>query len=340
MELEDFTIFDIFVKKTDLYMILSINNLPVHENEICIKYENQILIPKDKLEKDLYEPILIFVYDFSNNSNNSNTNFVTITYKKNNYNYFFGVCPQKNKKKIALTTLFKYDIFSFPFFYEYYKNQGVEDFYIYYNGKLSDLNQDVFSNKKNVCLIEWNFRYINPEKYKYMHHAQLGQIHHSLYKFGKDYYDYMIFCDFDEYFHIKDQKICDLITNNPTIDKFVFNNYWCNTLDNRIPKTIDDMKTVICTKHKEELYNYPLFISSPQGVTNINRQFYGRTKNIFKLDHLLLLGVHVDISWNKIPEVLETDLFMLHFYKWSGNKRENPSIKELEDRKYFLYNLF
>ena len=48
----------------------------------------------------------------------------------------------KEQNNIALTTLFKDDYELFPFFYEYYKNQGVEHFYMYYNGILNDILQE------------------------------------------------------------------------------------------------------------------------------------------------------------------------------------------------------
>ena len=44
---------------------------------------------------------------------------------------------------------------------------------------------------------------------KYRHHAQLGQIHHAIYYYGKDICDYMIFCDLDEYLFIPNNSIIE-----------------------------------------------------------------------------------------------------------------------------------
>ena len=80
--------------------------------------------------------------------------------------------------------------------------QGVDHFYMYYNGKLTQEIIDKF-NFPNVTLIEWDFRYWNCMKtYKWGHHAQMGQLSDAIYRYGKDNYDYMIFNDMDEFFYI------------------------------------------------------------------------------------------------------------------------------------------
>jgi len=352
MELEDFTIFDIFIKNNFLYMILSINRDPVTENDLVVQLNNQILTLNHKLVKDLYEPILIFVYDIPIFMV---LEVLNITYKNHTYNLkdlniTLKICKPKNKKKLALTTLFKHNLKElFELFYDYYTKQGVEDFYIYYNGSFEELKTleepetlNFITSKKNVFLIEWNFRYFNiGEKYKYLHHAQLGQIHDALYKYGKMYYDYMIFCDFDEYLHIPNSTILQLIENNPNIDRFVFNNIWSSTIDNKIPKNSEDLKSIIKWKTINRIHTYPLCI----GNNNYIRQTFGRTKNIYKIDDLLLLGIHVDICWKKNPETIEDPgrLQLLHFHKWGGTFNgklwREISNEEIENNEHVVYNM-
>jgi hypothetical protein len=58
-------------------------------------------------------------------------------------------------------------------------------------------------------------------KLEIIHHAQPGQIQHALYKYGKNEYTYMIFNDLDEYMHIKNKKLIDII-NESNYDSIQF----------------------------------------------------------------------------------------------------------------------
>ncbi len=69
---------------------------------------------------------------------------------------------------------------------------------MYYNGKITDEIMKYY-NKKDITLIEWDYIYWNDNSLEYGHHAQLGQIHDAIYRYGKDNSEYIIFCDLDEY---------------------------------------------------------------------------------------------------------------------------------------------
>ena len=114
---------------------------------------------------------------------------------------------------LSLTTLFNHAEYLFPMiFYKYYKAHGVDHFYLYYNGEIPDhiRNSPAFA-RDDVTLIPWNYRYWNDQsKSVFLHHAQIGQMNHALYKYGKGSSDYMVFNDFDEYF-LCPERLCDLI---------------------------------------------------------------------------------------------------------------------------------
>ena len=94
-----------------------------------------------------------------------------------------------------------------------------------YNGLLNDKIKEIF-NYDDVTLIEWDFRYWNDkEKHKYKRHAQAEQIHHALYKYGKDNYKYMIFNDLDEYFFIPNIKLIDYIKSKSNVTSLVLKIY-------------------------------------------------------------------------------------------------------------------
>ena len=79
----DFTLFDIFWKNNDIYLVLSINNEEVNENDLNVSVNNINLVLKKKIIKkeewSVCEPVLIFIY--GDNNINENELLVNITYK-------------------------------------------------------------------------------------------------------------------------------------------------------------------------------------------------------------------------------------------------------------------
>lgn len=337
MEFHDFTVFDVFYKDNKIYLILSVNIDPVDENNLDIKIDGKTIHLNEKIirwSKWGNESTIILIYDYipdvatteelhsviETDITQRNTDLelkqeVTdasgvpskpneVTIKYNNI-----TCTQKvslvvtgsDKKNLALTTLFKNDYYLFPIFYQYYKKQGVEHFYMYYNGILTDEIKDYF-HYDDVTLIEWNFRYWSPPTSTGItpHHAQMAQIHHAIYKYGKTNYNYMIFNDLDEYLYIPDQKLIDFIKANPEIDTFGFHNIWSITVDKNIPDTFPD--TII---------------------TDTQKIHYGRrSKNIHKLDSIKTIGIHVHNSYqNNINPKRIHGLDMYHFYNWTKRNR-------------------
>jgi len=110
---------------------------------------------------------------------------------------------------------------------------------MYYNGIINDKIIKIcnISNLLDVTLIQWNYQYYN-YGCKYEHHAQPGQLHHAIYRYGKDICNYMIFCDFDEYLYIPDYTLLQYIMLNKDIDVIGFVNRWSKSIDNIIPKTL------------------------------------------------------------------------------------------------------
>jgi hypothetical protein len=177
----------------------------------------------------------------------------------------------------------------------------VQHFYLYYNGLLRDLDQntkDFCANKADITLIEWNYRYWNPKNYMVRHHAQMGQMHHALYKYGKQNSKYMIFCDFDEYMKVN-IKLIDLIKSGKEL--YGFRNVWSNTLDNKIPKEIPNKILtggVVC----------------PWGH---------RSKNVIRTDAIDLMAVHEPRNFDNSRDADKNNV-MFHFYSWCKTDRSKP----------------
>ena len=313
--------FDIFYKNNKIYMIMPIYNEQAFPGYITITINNQILKLTDSHVKDSNEPILVFIYEYISPPNSVikvNIKLVNNMIKSYDLHHIHtnmnhNIYPNNF---LALTTLFKNDYYLFPLFYNYYKEQGVQHFYMYYNGIVTPEISNIF-NKPDVTLVEWNFHYWNPKGVKYPHHAQMGQMHHALYKYGKDIYDYMIFCDLDEYLHIPKNKFIETTTTNitqysnntlqqfiknkPEIDIFGFCNFWANTIDDSIPSTP---------------YLPKKFLAVSEPV-----EYLERSKNIYKVSSINTIGIH-QIGYNfynTLSGIL--DLNMYHFYKWSSKNR-------------------
>ena len=287
-----FLFFDIFYKDNKIYIISPIYNKPYNEKDIIIKINSKQLQLFDKIVKDKYEPTLIFIYKYESFHNKIN---VSIEYQNTIKFFDLYKINNFNQNNLTITTLFKNDYKLFSIFYDYYTKQGVDSFYMYYNGIIND-NIKKTINLKNVTLIEWNFNYWNPPNFKYKHHAQLGQIHHAIYKYGKNINKYMIFCDLDEYMYIPGTTIKNYIYNHPDIDIFGFCNHWSKTINSDIIPESFPNKFLISNK-----LNYK-----------------DRSKNIYKLDSIKSINIHFSNFFTILNPKLISNLNMYHFFNWSN----------------------
>lgn len=281
--------FDIYHKDNQLILICPVyDKIDPSEfiNRIKITNNGNLLQPEGYRAKIEYESTLIIGYKFisSNELNTINVEFNGIT-------KIFTLKQNKDieQNKLTITTLFKDDFKLIDIFYPYYLNQGVELFYLYYNGILTPEIKQLFL-KKGIKLIEWNFKYLSSNSI-FIHHAQMGQIHHSLWKYGKNRSDYMIFCDFDEYLTVDNKTLIDEIYDKK-YDYFGFCTQWCITSE--IPKSLPFNFT------KGEIINYPV-----------------RSKCIYKVSAINIIGIH----YSKDNLNGKSDYIMYHFLNWSNIKR-------------------
>lgn len=294
--------FDIFFKNNKIYLILPIYNEPYDTDDIKIKVNNtDNIYITTKFIKNNWEPALIYIYDYI-----SDLKQIELSIEYNNITKSFvleHIISNNIHHKLSLTTLFKDDYVLFPFFYNYYKNQGVSHFYMYYNGKITSEIRRIF-DKSDVTLIEWDFPYWIDKKInsKHMHHAQMGQMHDAIYRFGKDICDYMIFCDLDEYLYIANTKLIKFIEENNNIDIIGFCNKWSDVVD-------------------DSLLRQPLMF--PSKLLTSPLYYYGnRSKNIYNLNSINIIGIHRGYEFSKIDINSVTDFYMFHFYKWNNSIRE------------------
>lgn len=312
--------FDMFYKNNKLYLILPIYSEPFDSNKLIIHIGGTILQLSDKKIKNCGEPIAIYIYNVDSLENTINIEVSFFNLKRSYTLQHLANTNTNTNDSLALTTLFKDDFRLFPIFYDYYTKQGVEHFYMYYNG-ISTPQLKQWFNKRNVTLIDWPFQYWNAKNCKYMHHAQPGQLHHALYKYGKGSHDYMIFCDLDEYLYIPNISLKKYIFQHKEIDSFGFLNKWSQSLDYITPFSMRVLKKL---NNKAPVTVFPKRFLTAKGVLPYNN----RSKNIHKTSSVDILGIHMAHSYIdsiKDPKLLIHNI-MFHFYNWSKPKRENKEL--------------
>lgn len=89
-------------------------------------------------------------------------------------------------------------------FYYYYRKQGVEKFFMFYNGDLK-VKQDL-PISSDIEYIEWNFVYWQCFEDQRFHHAQVAALTTFYHKYNM-FFNYCIMCDTDEYIYIKQNTI-------------------------------------------------------------------------------------------------------------------------------------
>ena len=233
---------------------------------------NKIIIDND----DKYESSAIIILELDSYFNNI---FLNITYKdKYKYNIYL---EQLNiiDHKISAMTLFKEDYYLLKRYLKYYSNLGVNVFYLYCNRKIDYLLIEEISklNENNyiIYLVEWDYIYWwkdKDETEKY-HYAQPIAINDSLHIL-KNYSQYLLYNDLDEYIENNFIDFNKLIENNNTIDIFIFKNRFCK-MGNEI------------IKYKDFDYKFNL-------DHIIQGNFYPeyREKNLINLKNINVMGVH------------------------------------------------
>lgn len=212
-----------------------------------------------------------------------------------NYELDHKIQP-KHKYKIIQTTLFKDDYYLINLFTTYYRNKGVEHFYLYYNGDIKSIDLIQIRNSDVVTFISWNYPYWRPDN---THYAQQYQEADCLYKYAKNLSEYVIYNDLDEFF-VSNVSLNELISSNA--DSYGFLNNWCYT---------DDIPTINT-------------IEMPSNIKkNKSTIGYGnRSKNIHKTDSIYSIdNPHSTEYYTKQTPIIEINNIMYHFSNWSSSNR-------------------
>ena len=287
--------YDVFYKNNKLYITIpNINkdNKTIFEKELSILYNNKKLILDEFITGTRNGECCIAIY---NCIDDSNIGVFIVKYLNliKKYNLKHIRTNETNDKFLSMTTICKHDFKLFNKFYKYYCQLGVDHFFIYYNGDITDdiINTFLSKDKKNkVTLIYWPFIY----RYNGTLPAQSTQINNCLYKFGKDNYRYMLFIDLDEYIFTPGESLIDTLkVSNTSYLKIC--NQWANSkLDysSKLPDTF-----------------------------NVDKIISTRPKSILKTSDIKIAGIHGPgkCHMNQLKPLVKFSMF--HFSNWSGKKR-------------------
>lgn len=320
--------FNIFHKNNKLHLIIPAFEFKEEDiKKIKIKYNKEELDLKEFHLSSMTEVSSVAIYDCptKNTINSFEVNYLN---HKNIYELEHIQSKTNNNNFLAMTTICYHDYHFFDLFYEYYNKIGFDHYFIYYNDVLTEDVKKVF-NKKNVTLISWPIPYrakstAHPGK---IMHGQGSQMQDALYRFGKDNYKYMLFCDLDEYIFERGLSLKDILREkNPEWLK-IYNQWSCMPTDKKIP---------------------PEIIPNKFSVGHI---VHSRSKNIYNPENFNLVAVHGPYKYknkylkqNKnMISPLQNLFTFFHFYNWTKTKRvmETPfeiDIKKETNNKNYIHN--
>lgn len=283
--------FDIFTRNNELILIC-----PKYNKKFLYSLQINInnIILHDPYIIQAHEELYVIKYNIYNVNKDGNIN---VNIKFNGLQKSYTLYYKKFNKiyNIIHTTIFKDDYYLINKFIDYHENQGVEHFFIYYNGNLDNIRPII---KDNITYIEWVFPYKDTNNF----FTQPSQINHALYKYGKPLSKFLLLTDLDEYTYIPNSTIKQLIIDNPMYEAYIFLNNWCDTIE--IPEDIN--------KYRQELNNSKLPLEFYRDTYIFP---YGkRSKYLIKTDVLNLNNIHSTIY--KHIYINENNV-IFHFFRWS-----------------------
>ncbi len=301
--------FDIFARNNELIIIAPVYcDLAINYDDVEIKYENTKLKLKEKLDFIEFEPTIIRIYNLNDLKIDDKKQLnINVSYQKYHQKFNIQYNIFSVEYNFVLSTLFKNDDYLLNTWMNYYKKQKVDYFYLYVNKKI-DKDYSSFTNCK---FIEWDFEYwYDKSKYKCkdvsvsFHFAQMGQISHFIYKYGKPLSKWIANIDLDEYLHVENKKIGNILSDE--YNYIYFNNYWSKLESDYIPKY----------EEKLNLYQQDICI-----MNNDKLRGKERFKFIVKTSDILANGIHQIKKIRKEKKINYPDSKMIHFKNWSKPNR-------------------
>lgn len=251
---------------------------------------------------------------------------ITIEYNGIKKTYKLSKSIVDKKYNLSMFTLFKDDPYLIDCWIDYYKQLGVEHFYLYYNGLLKDIDNIINRFDKNeVTFVEWDYKYwiddydkkkaINKTVSNNINHAQPMAINSCMYKFG-EFTNWLALFDLDEYVKCDNLvKLLDQYNLDQTYCVY-FQNSWADAENiNKYNLTLDELKMNKIVRDKKIL------------------QFPYKSKNIINPINVLNCKIHDVPRAVAGKNQFNSNKYFLHFYKFSSKNRiDNEIIVPINDK--------
>lgn len=235
---------ELIIKDYSLYCISTYyNDSPFDYKNVSMIINNELLTEFKEEGYNEPEPCRVIIYSLLKKSlkYNVEVKYKTITNKYTIYPFI------TSSNTFTACTLFKDDYIHIESYYNYYKSQGVDKFYLYYNGNISKIYDKLFK-ANDIEYHEFNITYFDDKpinKYKgyydinikpnYKYHAQMMFL-----TICKIIYlpntEYLLLNDLDEYIYNP---------KNTLLEKVKLNNAICITFPNKWSKIQEETKEKI-----------------------------------------------------------------------------------------------
>ena len=247
---------------------------PWNIDDLKITIPNNKILKKYNYQYEHYETSLNIIIELEYNNNEE-----TIEIVYDNKTYIIHL-KQLNlvETDIYAMTLFKDDYELLDQYLKYYSGIGINNFFLYYNdiiddGFVEEIHK-INNGRYNIYLLEWDYSYwwvhINNPKH---HHSQTMAINDSL-NILKNYSNYILYNDLDEYIKLDKMTFQDLTNQYSDIDIFIFKCIFCKMTNEKI-------------KYEEFQKKY-----NENDIILGNYWDKFREKNLIKCKNINVMGVH------------------------------------------------
>ena len=225
---------------------------------------------------------------------------ITVRIDSNEY-HITAEKVDESRGKMAVATLFQGDYHKIETFCKWYRSQGVEKFFLYYNGAI--LPSDIYKSD-DIEYRCWNYPYWNYGNL--IHNAQMTFLT-SITLRNLQRYDWFGLMDLDELIHHPSHTLIDYFSSVPSTSQAVIvKNHWAVKVDGGFKYTLVPTPTTI-----------------------------GRTKCFYRGTYPDLPAIHVPKKW--INNIWSTDMKMIHYVDEHDPKsRWNERVGQIIEPTQFL----
>jgi hypothetical protein len=299
---------DLYIQGKKLYLIShyykpTLSSLALDFCDVRIWQGSEHEITDSRIESGLnkYEPCRIVEYSLKAEEEKEYSILVAYKGVRKSFIVHPDCIP---KHKFIMATLFQGDFVNIDLTYRYYKTQGVDQFILYYNGALSDI-QNLLPRHEDIVYGSWDFPYWTNDELD-NHHAQTMFLTMARHRY-RAHCEFMLLNDLDEFVACRadsvgtDKNVLDYLESKQK-NVFIVPNLFCKLQHDATMVTLipDDVEWG-----------------------------YGRrNKTIYRRDYSGFVGVHLPKLSDSI-QYLDSNLIMYHIVNFHHDRSErmhNPQV--------------